>query len=123
MIAAIVALGLLSVSLNFFNLVVGKQLEFNQLLVGWFPPLVAIVVLVVTCLGGLVPSMYMTRFLPAEVLRGKSGIVAGNVGVRSSLVIVQFMISAIMIIFTSTVRAVFLQSYTVDLIRLHFRRR
>ncbi|MGY4385117.1 putative ABC transport system permease protein [Pedobacter sp. UYP24] len=64
----------------------------------------AVLIVVVSFLAGLYPAMVMSGFSPALAIKNKiSSANAGGVGLRKSLVIVQFSITAILIIGTLVV--------------------
>ena len=56
--------------------------------------------LVTTFLAGSYPSLFLSRFQPAKVLKGKTGSLKGG-GLRRALVTVQFVISAFFLIATT----------------------
>ena len=62
--------------------------------------MVVVLVVFVGLIGGSYPSLYLSHFRPAEVLKGKSGKKGGSESLRRVLVISQFSISLIMIIST-----------------------
>ncbi len=78
-----------------FNTLTGKQLEFSTELI---LPLLGITILT-GIIAGSYPALYHSGFRPAEVLKGK---VSGSVGefwARKGLVIFQFTISVVIIVF------------------------
>jgi putative ABC transport system permease protein len=100
LISMLLAVFILHFVLPFFNSISGKILTILTLL-SWEYILVFIfITLFVGFLAGSYPSIYLTSFKPAEVLRGmvKAGLKSG--GVRSGLVVFQFSISIILIIST-----------------------
>jgi putative ABC transport system permease protein len=63
-----------------------------------------IMILVVSFLAGLYPALVMSRFSPALAIKNKvSAANAGGVGLRKALVVVQFAITAILIVSTLVV--------------------
>lgn len=66
----------------------------------FFIPLVLLSALVVGCLAGFYPALYLSGFSPINVLKGKLRLGSRSGGFRSSLVVVQFTISIILIIGT-----------------------
>ncbi len=101
-ISTIVALGLIAVSLDAFNVIADKQLDFslfsNPLVIG---ALLAFTV-VIGLLAGSYPAFYLTAFKPTEVLKGKIRSGFRNSALRNVLVVCQFVIS-IALIFGSLV--------------------
>ena len=77
-----------------FNTLTGKQLQFN---IDLILPLLGIMVLT-GIVAGSYPALYLSGFRPAEVLKGK---LSGSVGefCRKGLVIFQFTISVVIIVF------------------------
>lgn len=59
-----------------------------------------VVAVVIGFLAGLYPSLYLTSFLPVQVLKGKVATGMGNSVLRSTLVVVQFTISIALLIGT-----------------------
>lgn len=86
-----------------FNLLAGKQLGMDVLL----SPLVAVsivgLVVVVGLIAGSYPAFYLTSFSAVEVLKGKVRAGMKTKGIRSTLVIFQFVLSIFLIIFTLVV--------------------
>lgn len=70
----------------------------------WFLPSVFIGILLVSLLAGLYPSFYLSRFNPAQVLKGRLSVGVRSPGLRSSLVVFQFAISIILIACALTVQ-------------------
>lgn len=86
-----------------FNLLSGKQLGMDVLL----SPLVATsivgLVLLVGLIAGSYPAFYLTSFSAVEVLKGKVRSGMKTKGIRSTLVVFQFLLSIFLIIFTLVV--------------------
>jgi putative ABC transport system permease protein len=101
-ISTILALGIIALSLDAFNLLSGKQLTFSV----FTSPLVIVSLIVFTLMIGLIagsyPAFYLTSFKPTEVLKGKIRSGFKNSALRNSLVVFQFVIS-IALIFGSLV--------------------
>lgn len=53
--------------------------------------------IVIGFLAGIYPSLYLTRFRPAQVLKGKIATGLSNLGLRNTLVVIQFTISIALI--------------------------
>lgn len=86
-----------------FNLLAGKQLDFSALRSSQFILGAIILIAIVGVLAGSYPAFYLTAFSPTEVLKGKVKAGMKSKGVRSSLVVVQFFISILLIISTAIV--------------------
>ncbi|HTD39442.1 MAG TPA: FtsX-like permease family protein, partial [Mucilaginibacter sp.] len=95
-IAVFLAWGLLHV----FNQMSAKELTITPQIIGWLIPVLIIFVIVVGCIAGSYPALFLSGFQPIEVLKGKlaSGFKGGIF--RSSLVVFQFSISIFLIIGT-----------------------
>ncbi|MEX1238468.1 MAG: ABC transporter permease [Cyclobacteriaceae bacterium] len=94
-LSLIFAILLVVVSLPAFNQITGKQIDLN------FESGLVLSVLGITLITGLVagsyPALYLSRFRPAVVLKGKMNTSAGESWVRRGLVVFQFTISVILI--------------------------
>ena len=102
LLAFVLALGLVQIGLPWFNAFTGKELSLNPAASGWTLPLLGIIVLFVSLAAGSYPSIYLSRFRPVVVLKGKNmGSKKGGHGfLRKSLVVLQFSLSILMIIGT-----------------------
>ncbi|MBS1528252.1 MAG: ABC transporter permease, partial [Bacteroidetes bacterium] len=96
LIAFVAAFALLPV----FNQLSGKELVVTPQLMLVFLPVLFIAVLVIGCLAGSYPALYLSAFQPIQVLKGK--LVGGfrNSFLRSFLVVFQFATSIFLIIGT-----------------------
>ena len=98
-IAAILAIILISLALPSFNVLVQKDLSL-----GLDKPLHLLALLVITLISGLIagsyPSLYLSSFNPAFVLKGLKLKTGSAEIIRKGLVILQFTISIILIIST-----------------------
>ncbi|WP_259067620.1 ABC transporter permease [Mucilaginibacter sp. X4EP1] len=86
--------------LPLFNQMSGKELIITPQIVSWLVPALFIIIIVIGCLAGSYPALFLSGFNPIEVLKGKlaSGFKGGLL--RSFLVVFQFSISIILIIGT-----------------------
>jgi len=102
-IAMIIALGLTEAFRIPFNLISGKSLSFNIFEQYWIFGTVIGMTLIIGLLAGSYPAFYLTRFKPVDVLKGspQSGVKSSLM--RSSLVVIQFVISIGLIICTTLV--------------------
>ncbi len=98
--AAFIAFAAVILLLPLFNFVSGKQLMLNSQTLAWILPTLLVVVIVVGCLAGSYPALFLSAFKPINVLNGKiaSGFKGGRL--RSLLVVFQFSISIFLIIGT-----------------------
>jgi putative ABC transport system permease protein len=104
-IATLIAMILVAVLLPPFNALSGKSMLFSSIFTSTTWIFVLGLFLTTTMLAGLYPAFYITRFNPAEVLKGlkqfKNGI--SNLLVRDGLVVLQFTISIALIVCTMVV--------------------
>jgi len=115
--AVILAIAATYALLPQFNLLSGKELEFNSILSLQFLFGAALLVVVIGLLAGSYPAFYMTSFSAVEVLKGKVRAGLKSKDVRSGLVVFQFSLSIILIISTVIVfqQLQFLQSRNVGM--------
>lgn len=100
--SAIIAVASIELLLPVFNLLIGRQLTFNYFdekifLLGFFG-----LATFVGVVSGWYPAFVLSSFNPSKTLKGKSGGAYG-VWLRKSLVVVQFTISAVLMIATSVI--------------------
>jgi putative ABC transport system permease protein len=86
--------------LPLFNQMSGKELMVSPQILGWLIPVLFAMIIVIGCLAGSYPALFLSAFQPIEVLKGKLS--AGFKGgfLRSFLVVFQFTISIFLIIGT-----------------------
>ncbi|MDN5201747.1 ABC transporter permease [Fulvivirgaceae bacterium BMA10] len=99
-IAMLISLLSIKFLLPGFNALTGKQIHLQLL----SDPAIILILLVLTIgmglLAGSYPSIYLSRFQPVEVLKGKFSSGAGAISPMKMLVVIQFAISSIMLICT-----------------------
>jgi putative ABC transport system permease protein len=105
MIGLVIALVLIEILLPVFGKMVSRQLELYQwsnldLILG-----IPVLVLFVGILAGSYPAFYLSAFQPVRVLKGLFKGQKGFLGVRNSLVLIQFAISIVLIICTLVIYA------------------
>ncbi|MEM6843053.1 MAG: ABC transporter permease [Bacteroidota bacterium] len=88
--------------LPYFNDLSAKTLTFPWQ-AWWFLPVLVALAVVIGILAGLYPSVYLSRFKPAQVLKGEVTRGSKSSKLRSALVIFQFATSIILIISTAIV--------------------
>ncbi len=103
LIAVLLAVGFCYLLLPQFNLLAGKQLGMNVLASPLFITSLFALVVFVGLIAGSYPAFYMTSFNAVEVLKGKVRAGMKSKGIRSGLVVLQFMISIVLIISTAMV--------------------
>ncbi len=102
-ISILIAYGLSFLLLNQFNTLADKAMVFNSLLSPAFLLIMLGVLIVVGFLAGSYPAFFLSKFRPVEVLKGKLNLGLKGGGLRSTLVVLQFCVSIIMIIGTAIV--------------------
>jgi putative ABC transport system permease protein len=100
LVAAIIAATAALALLPAFNAISGKQLVLTSAITSRVLPSLFVIIIVVGCLAGSYPAIFLSGFRPVEVLKGK--ISAGFKGgtLRSFLVVFQFGISIFLIVGT-----------------------
>jgi putative ABC transport system permease protein len=101
-LALLVSMVLLRLLLPFFNEVAGKTLSINFFDVKTIALLCGFTLLT-GLISGLYPALMLSRFRPAQVLKGTMGRNSSGAIFRQSLVVFQFFISMVMIAGTVTV--------------------
>ncbi len=99
-IAVVLAVGVVFVSMTYFNLLTGKILTATALA---HPVAIAGLIgftLLVGLMAGSYPAFYLTSFKPIDVLKGKVRAGMKSSGIRNFLVVFQFLISITLIIST-----------------------
>lgn len=86
-----------------FNKLADKLMSFDHLLTLDFLLIILGVLVTVGFLAGSYPAFFLSRFRPVEVLKGKLNLGLKGGGLRSTLVVLQFCVSIIMIIGTAIV--------------------
>ncbi len=101
--AMFLALIVVKIALPSFNALTGKEIHIsyldNSILMGF----VLIILFFVGIISGSYPSLFISRFQPANVLKGSSKTASGKSLLRKGLVILQFSISIVLVIATAVV--------------------
>ncbi len=100
LISTVLALGLIFLLLPAFNGIAGKSISFAVMLRPEILLGLLAVIAIIGVLAGSYPSLYLTSFKPAEVLKGKIRAGFKSSGIRNALVIFQFTISVGLIVST-----------------------
>ncbi|MBL7852402.1 MAG: ABC transporter permease [Cyclobacteriaceae bacterium] len=93
-LAMLIALALVMVALPLFNQLSGKRLDSAFLLTPGILIAILLLVIVVTLLAGAYPAFYLSSIRPISALRGKATSGRETKGIRSALVVFQFVVSA-----------------------------
>lgn len=97
LLAFIFAVGIVHLTLPFFNNLLDKNMSFFQA-AAQFPLLLliqAVILIVISLASGIYPALFLSKFKPAQMLQRKSFVSGGSL--RKVLVVVQFTISVILI--------------------------
>ena len=104
LLTTLLALGLamllVAVLLPVFNDVAAKQLAFGALFKPRVWPLLVALPVVVGLLAGSYPAFFLSSFQPLRVLKGRFDVGRQRVGLRSGLVVFQFVMSVLLIVGT-----------------------
>jgi len=100
--ALVLAVALAYVALPLFNQLAGKTLTLHVLGQWQIWPILLLLGIVVALLAGCYPAFFLSAFNPVSVLKGKLAPANRGLGLRSGLVVFQFLIS-IGLIFCTTV--------------------
>ncbi|MFY0685886.1 MAG: ABC transporter permease [Cyclobacteriaceae bacterium] len=96
LIALIIALGIVAILLEPFNFLTQKSLAL--VFDGQFIGTLLCVLLLVTLLAGVYPSLYLSSFKVVQILKGQLSIGSSQKMGRASLVVAQFSLSMILIV-------------------------
>ncbi len=99
-VSTLLALGIIYLSLPFFNQITEKSIGFEFILSDFSLIAMFVVMIIVGILAGSYPAFYLTSFKPTEVLKGKLRTGAKSGLIRSSLVVFQFTVSVGLIVCT-----------------------
>lgn len=100
LVAFVIAINIVHFLLPVFNTYIDKAISLSFGRQQFLLPLLLGVVLLVSFLAGMYPSLYLSRFNPVRVIKGKLSLENGHLNLRRSLVVFQFAISTIMILGT-----------------------
>jgi len=99
-ISICIALLLVLLILPAFSNFVNRDLSRDLLAMPWLIPSIVVLALVVAFIAGSYPAFYLSKFLPAEIIRNRSSQAPSNTNMRKGMVIVQFTLSTALIIGT-----------------------
>jgi putative ABC transport system permease protein len=102
-VSLLLALIFVRLALPVFNELSGKKLDLGLFSNPWLWPALLIFGLIIGTLAGSYPAFVLSSFKPVSVLKGKLTSAKGGIGLRSALVVFQFMISIALIIGTVVV--------------------
>ncbi|GAB3990923.1 ABC transporter permease [Spirosoma daeguense] len=96
-LAMLLAVLLVVFTLPGFNIVAAKELDISQLISPSYLPFLIALPVVVGLLAGIYPAFFLSSFRPIKVLKGRINVSFRNAGLRSGLVVFQFMMSVVLI--------------------------
>ena len=100
LLSVITAVVLVLITLPYFNSLSGKNIQTDAMLTtGFILPLILLPVLI-GFLAGSYPAFFLSRFMPAEIIKGQLSTGAKSGKLRSALVVFQFASSIVLIIGT-----------------------
>ncbi len=100
-ISLVLAIGLLYLALPAFDKLAGKDLDFSFKETPWLLPSLLVFGLLTGILAGSYPAFFLSSFKPVSVLKGRFATGKKRFGLRSSLVVFQFLVSIILIVCTT----------------------
>lgn len=103
LLSVLLALGLVRMALLPFNLLTGKNISFAVFAEPGMIVGLLVFILMIGFLAGSYPALYLARFSPIEVLKGRVRMGRRKYGIRNTLVVFQFFISITLIIATLVV--------------------
>jgi putative ABC transport system permease protein len=100
LVATVIAVFAAWALLHTFNQMSGKELTVTPQIFGWLVPTLFVIIIVIGCLAGSYPALFLSGFNPVDVLKGKLSIGFKGGFLRSFLVVFQFFVSIVLIIGT-----------------------
>ncbi len=101
-LAVIIAMALVHLALPAVNALAGKQLAF-PLSNGWVLATLAVSTIGIGLIAGSYPAVYLSGFLPTEVLKGSPKSGTSGFGLRKVLVVTQFAMSIFLLVSTAII--------------------
>ncbi|MCW3119312.1 MAG: transporter permease [Chitinophagaceae bacterium] len=100
LVALLISLSLAYLFLPEFNFIADKQLSMSALVTA--APLITVFALLILIgfLGSVYPALVLSGFNPLKTLKGITGVASSGIGLRKSLIVVQFFISTCLILGT-----------------------
>ena len=99
-LAMFLAVSIVAVALPGFNTLAAKELSASQFVSPYYLPLLIALPILVGLMAGSYPAFFLSSFRPITVLKGKLNVSFKRAGLRSSLVVFQFMMSVVLIVGT-----------------------
>jgi putative ABC transport system permease protein len=102
-IALVLAVFLVQLTLPFFNLLAGTELNLPLADEPWLLPILILFGLLVGTLAGSYPAFFLSSFNPVAVLKGRFTAGRKSISFRSALVVFQFFVSVTLMVGTGVV--------------------
>ncbi|MBC8153053.1 MAG: ABC transporter permease [Bacteroidetes bacterium] len=99
-LAMVLALVIVAVSIPFFNGLTAKELSIQHLFSPYWLLVLVLLPIAVGLLAGSYPAFFLSSFKPISVLKGRINVSFKGAGLRSGLVVFQFMMSVVLIVGT-----------------------
>ena len=96
-IAVLLAVNIVDYVLPFFNDIAGKELQAGNLYSSSILVFLLLLPFIIGIIAGSYPAFFLSRFMPAEIIKGKLSSGSKSGGLRSALVVFQFAASIILI--------------------------
>src|SRR5690606_11950231 len=93
------AVGMVTLFMPYFRNLAGKNIEVPWTNL-WFVSTLWLCAILLGIIAGLYPSLYLSRFKPIDVLKGRVAVGFRNSNLRSAMVVFQFTTSIVLIIGT-----------------------
>lgn len=103
LISILIAVMISNIALPYFNEIANKSIEISGLFSTSFVAILFGIMVIVGLLAGSYPAFYLAKFKPVEVLKGKLNLGLKSGGIRSTLVVLQFSVSIMMMVGTAIV--------------------
>ncbi|MEQ8364043.1 MAG: ABC transporter permease [Cyclobacteriaceae bacterium] len=97
LLSLLIALGLIAVTMPYFNSISGLSLTLDYLIQPWFLIVCAALWILGTLLSGFYPAVVLSSFKPVTILKGKLKNSISGILLRKTLVVIQFTASVALI--------------------------
>lgn len=98
LIAFILALGMVEIFRPFFVRLINIQVTYGFFFENYTWLLYLLFIIGLGMIAGLYPALFLSRFMPGEVIKGKFSRSPGSAKIRKTLVVFQFIISVFLIV-------------------------
>ncbi|MEP2668193.1 MAG: ABC transporter permease [Cyclobacteriaceae bacterium] len=94
--AMFLSIGLVDLLLPYFNILLGKQILFENV-IGIVIVILFLIVIISGLLGGLYPAIILGNYSPIRNLKGLTSVLSGKLGVRKFVVALQFVATIVLV--------------------------